>query len=98
MVFFLVSSAAYTSYSDSHLDCMVVHGGGSSAGGGGDGGGCTGGCCPCSTGTYSMLELHFVTCTVWWRWWWWWPVLVVEAVVGLVGADKVKQKKEELVK
>ena len=34
--------AAYTSYSNSHLDCMVVHGGG------GGGGGCTGGCCPCS--------------------------------------------------
>ena len=51
MVFFLVCSTAYTSHSDSHLDCMVVHGGGGGAGGGGDGGGCTGGCCPCSTGT-----------------------------------------------
>ena len=36
-----------------NLVCMVVRGGGSGAGGGGGGGGCTGGCCPCSSGTYS---------------------------------------------
>ena len=76
----------------------MVHGGG----GGGGGSGCAGGCCPCSSGTY-MLELHFVTCTVWW-WWLWWlvgvlvrsvdvlVVVVVVTEVGLVGADKVKQK------
>ena len=43
----------------------MVHGGGGGAGGSGGGGsGCTGGRCPCNTGTF-MLELHFVTCTVW---------------------------------
>ena len=41
---YIVCSTAHTSYSDSHLDCMVVHGGGGGAGGSGGGGsGCTGG-------------------------------------------------------
>ena len=47
VVCFLVCSTAYIGYSDCNLDCMVVHGSG------GGGGGCTGGCCPCSTGTYA---------------------------------------------
>ena len=46
VVFFLACSATYTSYSNSHLDGIVVHGGGSGAGGRSGGGGCTGGCCP----------------------------------------------------
>ena len=45
---------------------------------GGGGGGCTGGCCPCSSGMWMF---------------WWWPVLVVEVVVGLVGADEAKQER-----
>ena len=68
VMYFLVCSAAYTSYSDSHLYCMVVHGGGGGAGGGGGGGsvggGCTGGCCPCSTGTYAGATFCNLYCVV----------------------------------
>ena len=52
---------------DCKLDCMVVRGGGSGAGGRGGGGGCTGGCCPCSTGTYTgdtFCNLHCVMVVV----------------------------------
>ena len=60
VVLSLVCSASNTGYSDCNLDCMVVHGGGSCAGGGGGGGSCTGGCCPCSTGTYTGTTLYCV--------------------------------------
>ena len=69
------------------------------------GGGCTGGCCSCSTGTYAAWShiLQLVLCGgtgggsggCSGRWWYWCVdvlVVVVEVVVGLVGADKVKQK------
>ena len=57
---FLVCSAAYTGYSDCNVDCMEVHG----AGGGGGGGGCTGGCCPCSTSTYTGATFCNLYCVV----------------------------------
>ena len=77
---YVVCSAAYTSYSNSHLDCMVVH---SSGGGAGGGGGVRGGGSGCTAGgAYAGATFCNLHC-----------VVVVVVVVAVVGADKVAQKR-----
>ena len=72
----MVYSSAYTSYNGSHLDCMVMHGDGGGAGVGGSGDGYTGGCCPCSTGTYGGAAFCNLLCVV---------IVLVAVVVVVAG-------------
>ena len=37
-----------------------------------------------------ILEMHFVTCTVWW-WWWWLPIHIYIHIIIQTGDDNASQ-------